>query len=58
MIKIWGDVDGWWKSEEVQNAKDHFCYNYARKLVNAPEELNFFFTDTINQHKDTVGKVN
>jgi putative transferase (TIGR04331 family) len=58
MIKIWGDVDGWWKSEEVQNAKDHFCYNYARKLVNAPEELNFFFTDTINQHKNTVGKVN
>jgi len=30
MCKVWDDIDGWWKSEKVQNARIAFCNQYAR----------------------------
>ena len=29
--KVWGDVDSWWYSEKVQEAKDNFLEIYANK---------------------------
>ena len=28
--EIWDDVDQWWRSSEVQNARIKFCKQYAR----------------------------
>lgn len=28
--QYWDDIDGWWKSEKVQNARRLFCEQYAR----------------------------
>lgn len=30
VAKHWDDVDGWWKSEQVQSARVKFCDQYAR----------------------------
>lgn len=30
ITKIWGSVDSWWKSEEVQIVRSEFCNQYAR----------------------------
>ena len=35
MIKIWNDVDSWWLSDPVQNAKNIFCNQYARNPENS-----------------------
>lgn len=29
VIKVWGDVGAWWKSEEVQSVRREFCEKYA-----------------------------
>ena len=28
--EVWGDVDNWWRTHEVQNAREIFCHEYAR----------------------------
>ena len=44
LIKIWGDIDGWWESSEVMSAKDIFIDRYANnkdllgKLTRALQE--------------------
>jgi putative transferase (TIGR04331 family) len=48
MIEVWGDVDEWWKSEKVQNAKNVFCYQYARISSNSLDELEATFGSVIN----------
>lgn len=30
VIEIWDDVESWWKSPEVQNARKEFVFHYAR----------------------------
>ena len=30
MIKVWDDIDKWWKSETVQSARKEFCDKYVR----------------------------
>jgi putative transferase (TIGR04331 family) len=30
VVQYWDDIDGWWKSEQVQNARRVFCEQYAR----------------------------
>jgi putative transferase (TIGR04331 family) len=30
VAQYWGNIDGWWKSEQVQNARRLFCEQYAR----------------------------
>lgn len=32
--KYWDNIDEWWKSDEVQNAREIFCNKYARKVEN------------------------
>jgi putative transferase (TIGR04331 family) len=45
--KYWDDIDGWWKSERVQNARMQFCNQYARvekKPVMAIKRLLCFYS--------------
>ena len=30
VAQYWNDIDGWWESEQVQNARRLFCEQYAR----------------------------
>ena len=30
----WGNIDKWWGSEIVQNARDKFCKSYSRQVKN------------------------
>jgi putative transferase (TIGR04331 family) len=30
VVQYWDNIDGWWKSEQVQNARRLFCEQYAR----------------------------
>jgi putative transferase (TIGR04331 family) len=27
--EVWDDVDGWWKSKEIQEAREKFCANFC-----------------------------
>ncbi|OUR98815.1 hypothetical protein A9Q84_05220 [Halobacteriovorax marinus] len=36
---IWDDVDNWWQSESVQNARKEFCNKYARIQKNPHRKL-------------------
>ena len=35
---IWGDVDKWWQSAEVRDARQFFCNSYAQSM---PRPLRF-----------------
>jgi putative transferase (TIGR04331 family) len=37
--KYWDNIDEWWESEEVQNAREVFCNKYARKVHNPIKTL-------------------
>lgn len=37
--EIWGDIDGWWQSEIIQNAKDKFKKKYANVNQNIVKRL-------------------
>ena len=43
MVEIWDDLDSWWMTDTVQNAKNNFCEQYARTLENPLDELQYFF---------------
>ena len=30
--EIWSNVDEWWMSPEVRNARDRYCLHYAHKV--------------------------
>ncbi|MFM8902160.1 MAG: hypothetical protein ACKOGG_02125 [Actinomycetota bacterium] len=30
--EIWSNVDAWWMSPEVRNARDRYCLHYAHKV--------------------------
>ena len=32
LIKVWDDIDSWWKSEKVQSNRKIFCHSYSRVL--------------------------
>ena len=36
---IWDQIDEWWQSKYVQDAKSNFCSHYARNALNPTEEL-------------------
>lgn len=46
MIKIWNDVDSWWLSDLVQNAKNVFCVQYARNQENSLNLLQNILKET------------
>ena len=37
--EIWNDVDGWWASREVQEARMKFCERYARLSENRVDDI-------------------
>jgi len=45
---IWSDVSGWWKSSELQKARQEFCNKYARTTSNPLFEWKSFFEQLKN----------
>jgi len=43
MIKVWGDVDLWWNSKEVQDARKKFCHRFTRDCDDLIGDLQSFF---------------
>lgn len=39
LVKIWDDVDSWWFSEKVQNARIRFCKQYSKSNTQLTTEL-------------------
>ncbi len=31
LVEVWDDVDAWWTSENVLQARETFCENFARR---------------------------
>ena len=31
LVDVWDDIDAWWTSEEVLQARETFCENFARR---------------------------
>jgi putative transferase (TIGR04331 family) len=48
MIKVWNDVDSWWSSEEVQNARIKFCEEYAYISKKPIDKLQNFFEKLVS----------
>ena len=42
MIEVWNNVDGWWMSENVQNARQIFCEKYSFLFISFYECLSLF----------------
>lgn len=41
--EIWDNLDAWWTSPELQDAKNKFCHQYARRVDNPVEYLKNIF---------------
>ena len=39
MLEVWDDVDGWWKSSEVQTVRLRFCEKFSKKSKGSLDEL-------------------
>ncbi len=39
MIEVWNNVDDWWMSENVQNARQIFCEKYSKEIKHPVSEL-------------------
>ncbi|QWD64361.1 LIC12162 family protein [Polynucleobacter sp. MWH-UH2A] len=39
LAAIWNDVDGWWYSESVQNARNFFCDHYCAEIMDGGDVL-------------------
>ena len=46
MIEIWGDVESWWNSNEVQSARRKFCEMYSKTPKTPLQELVSLFRKT------------
>jgi putative transferase (TIGR04331 family) len=46
--EVWDDVDVWWKSEDVQSARQYICNKYAKKNPNLLTDLKRLFLTEIN----------
>lgn len=44
IIKIWDDVEGWWKQEHIQKIRSEFCNRYARTTKSPISELKKILT--------------
>jgi len=45
--EVWSDVDNWWMTYEVQNARKIFCYQYARTSKKPIRDLKKVFLENI-----------
>lgn len=41
--QIWGNLEAWWLSKELQEAKNKFCHQYARRVDNPVKYLKNIF---------------
>jgi putative transferase (TIGR04331 family) len=46
---IYDDINTWWLSKDVQDAKEKFCYNYARTSKNWADEWIKEFTKVLEK---------
>lgn len=44
IIEIWDDIDSWWLSVSVQNARKKFCEQYTRDVDRPVDQLKKIFT--------------
>ena len=44
IIEIWDDIDSWWLSVSVQNARKNFCEQYTRDVDRPVDQLKKIFT--------------
>ena len=42
IAKIWDDIDSWWYSNQVQNARSQFCERYSKVSDNSVTEFGSF----------------
>jgi putative transferase (TIGR04331 family) len=49
MIKVWDDVDVWWKSVEVQAIRMRFCDQYTKKPKEPLSDLNALFHEIVRE---------
>ncbi len=47
---IYNNIDSWWQSTEVQNAKDKFCFQYARNSENWVDEWLKEFNNILDEN--------
>jgi putative transferase (TIGR04331 family) len=50
MIDVWDDVDAWWKSNEVQSAREQFCHQFSRAPDDLIGDLQTLFQSLSNKH--------
>ncbi len=54
IVEYWDDIDGWWKSEQVQNARRLFCEQYARVEKHPIQAMKRLLTTVVsNQNNQT-----
>jgi putative transferase (TIGR04331 family) len=41
----WDDIEGWWESEKIQDARQKFCRKYARTVDHPAQELKKIFLE-------------
>jgi putative transferase (TIGR04331 family) len=51
---IYDDIDSWWMSEEVQSAREEFCYHYARASDNWARDWVNAFKNILEEDARTV----
>ena len=44
MMEVWDDIDSWWLSVSVQNAREKFCEQYTRNVDRPVDQLKKIFT--------------
>lgn len=49
MAEVWGDVSGWWKRAEVQEAREYFCHRYSRTIDDPIHALKKSMTSIVDQ---------
>ena len=51
LIEVWDDVDAWWKSEEVQSAREEFSLKYVQIVNNPASKLVNILQNVANDNK-------
>ena len=49
LINIWDNIDEWWFSDDVQNARKIFCNRFAKEIMNPVNDLYKVLSETIAQ---------
>ena len=52
VTQYWDDIDGWWKSEQVQSARREFCEQYARNEKNPVRTMKRLLETAVLSHNN------